>query len=506
MSAPGNAVTARPAPDAGADGGEAMLVLRLSGEVSTKARPTRRQFVNRLVRNLKDALDSAGSPAGIERAYDRLFLREAAASDVGLVQRVFGVQSVSPARRLPVTDLDGLLGRARARFHEAVRGRRFAVRCRHVGNQGATPFRSRDVERGLGELLRPGSAGVDLSRPEVTAHVEVYRGQAYLFSETLAGPAGLPLGAEGRAVALVSGGFDSAVAAWQLMKRGVRLDYVFCNLGGRSHELGALRVAKVLADRWSYGDRPRLHALDFGPVVRELQAKAEPRYWQVLLKRYMLRAADHVARSIRSDAIVTGEAIGQVSSQTLPNLAAISEATRLPVLRPLLGFNKDEIIRRAEQIGTAALSAVVGEYCAIAPRRPATSSRLRILHGQEQRLDPGLLAPVLEGHEVLDLRCLDPESRALPELATERVPEGAVLIDLRSRRDYAAWHPPEALHLDFRRALEAFPCFDRSQRYLLYCEFGLKSAHLAEEMRRQGFECLHFRGGSAALRRRVEEG
>ena len=146
------------------------------------------------------------------------------------------------------------------------------------------------------------------------------------------------------AVALLSGGFDSAVSSWLMLKRGVEIEYVFCNLAGESYERSVVQVAKVLADDWSYGTRPRLHAIDFGPVLDELRTHSQPKYWQLVLKRLMYRAAEAVAREVRSAAIVTGEALGQVSSQTLANLAAIDPATGLVVFRPLLGFDKSEII------------------------------------------------------------------------------------------------------------------------------------------------------------------
>jgi thiamine biosynthesis protein ThiI len=233
-----------------------VVLLRLSGEVSTKARPTRRAFVVRLARNVKDALASEGIEGAVTRRHERLLVESADARAPGVLARVFGVQSVSRAERHPVASLDDVVGLGAERFGEAVRGRRFAVRARSVG-EPRLPFRGRDVEVALGERLRGASAGVDLDHPEVTARIELYEGHAYLFTDTLPGVAGLPLGTGDRAVALVSGGFDSAVAAWQLSRRGVLLDHVFANLGGLAHRLGVLRVMEVLATRWSYGARPR---------------------------------------------------------------------------------------------------------------------------------------------------------------------------------------------------------------------------------------------------------
>jgi tRNA uracil 4-sulfurtransferase len=477
-----------------------VVLLRLSGEVSTKARATRRQFVVQLVRNVRDALASEGIAGTVERRHDRVLVETADARAPGLLARVFGVQSVSRAERHAVTSLADVVAAGAAAFGEAVRGRRFAVRARSVG-EPSLPFRGRDVEVALGEKLRPLSAGVDLERPEFTARVELYGGAAYTFAEVVPGVGGLPLGSGGRAVALVSGGFDSAVAAWQLQRRGVVLDHVFANLGGLTHRLGTLRVMEVLARRWSYGVRPRLHVVDFAAVSRDLQANTETRYWQVILKRLMLRAGSAVAKELRAHALVTGDAVGQVSSQTLANLATISEATRLPILRPLVGMNKDEIVSAAHAIGTGPLSAVVDEYCALVPSRPATRARLDAVLAEEAKLDGSLLDRAVATREVLDLRALSDDAGALAELEVTEIPEDAVVIDLRTRGEYRSWHWPGALQLDWARALEAYPNFAKEQRYVLYCEYGLKSAHLAEMMRKLDLQAFHVRGGTVALRK-----
>jgi thiamine biosynthesis protein ThiI len=472
-----------------------IVLLRFSGEIATKAKPTRQRFERQLLRNVGDALTSEGIPARVSRTRNRVFVETADPRAPDVLSRVFGVQSLSVACVHPAEKLDQVVETGEGLFRDAVAGRRFAVRARRVGDRSHIALAARDVERALGTALLPGAAGVDLGSPEVVVRVELHEGQAYFCTDTRRAPAGLPLEVEGRAVALVSGGFDSAVAAWQMLRRGVHLDYVFCCLGGRTHQLGVLRVLKQIADRWSYGSRPRLHAVSFETVAADIRARTKTRYWQVILKRQMLRAAEAVAHEVGADAIVTGEAVGQVSSQTLPNLATISEATQLPILRPLVGMNKDEIIRSAEAIGTAALSAVVDEYCAMVPTRPATVSRLDVVRGQEAGLDPETLPAAIAARECFDLRSLDPDACGLPELEVDDIPEDATVIDLRSKPAFAAWHWPGALRLDLDHALAACRSLPREPRYVLYCEFGLKSAHLAERMRQEGLAAYHVRGG-----------
>ncbi|MGH0036032.1 MAG: tRNA uracil 4-sulfurtransferase ThiI [Myxococcota bacterium] len=471
------------------------LLIRLSGDLTTKGRATRARFVRRLVRNLSDALREGGGRFQLRRTHDRIYVDTEQAGQAETLARVFGIQSLSRVERRPWDGVDDLVEAGVECFGELVRGRRFAVRARRIGDRSRVKVESRTVETRLGARLLPESAGVDLDRPEVTAALEISPEAVHLFRDRLPGPAGLPLGTEGRALALVSGGFDSAVAAWHIQKRGVELDHLFCNLGGRSHQLGTLRVMKVIADRWSYGSRPRFHAVDFDPISRHLQERTRQRYWQVILKRLMYRAAERVAAEVGAAAAVTGEAVGQVSSQTLQNLAVIARSTELPVLRPLVGFNKEEIIDRARAIGTYDVSKVVGEYCAMVPRKPATGAKLDDILAEEARLDLSLVERAVDERQIINLRQLDLDKFDDPRLEASDVPEGAVVLDLRSKHAFRAWHYPGALFLDFAHALEVYAQLDPHETYVLYCEFGLKSAHLAELMRARGIDAVHFRHG-----------
>jgi thiamine biosynthesis protein ThiI len=484
-----------------------LALLRLSGEIGIKARATRMQFRRRLLRNLGDALDSEGLPQRIEASHDRIYVElPAHASLEGhALTRVFGIQSLSLVERHAVTSLEDIVNTGTGLFTETVRGRHFAVRARRVGRRESARVRSGDVERELGTALLPVAAGVDLGNPEVAVQLELTEDATSFFTERARGPGGLPLGVEGRAVSLLSGGFDSAVSTWQLQKRGVECDLVFCNLGGAAHLREVLRVAVHLARHWSYGIRPHMHVIDFEPVARALQDHTAMRYWQVLLKRQMLRAAEAVAEDVGAQAIVTGDAVGQVSSQTLPNMAVISRATAIPVLRPLVGSDKTEITDLARAIGTFELSKSVGEYCALVPSKPATQAKLEVVLREEARLPEDPLSAPLATRTVFDLRALEASVFDDAGLAVEKLPEDAVLIDLRSLAQFRGGHHPRALHLDFASALSAYPSFDREKRYVLSCEFGLLSAQLADHMRRDGFRAHHFRGGQRALMRTAAE-
>lgn len=508
-----------------------LLVLSLSGDLTTKAEMTRRQMISRLVENLRTSIRQSGRTGKVVPARNRLFVHldppidppidptidpsELKASEpnqeslddqamASRLARVFGVQSVSLAASLSWSTQEDIV-QAGFRFGEShVRGQTFRVRARRVGNRGRNPIRSVPLERELGALLAPSSGGVDLSNPEVTVHVEVDLEKAYLFADKTKAYGGLPLGTAGRAVSLISGGFDSPVASWRLLRRGVELDYVFCNLGGRDHQLETMTIAKLLADDWQCGSRPRFHALDFDPMSREIQARVKTRYWQVVLKRMMIRAAERIAMEVNAAAIITGEVIGQVSSQTLQNLSVISDGAEFPILRPLIGTNKEEIIAEAKIVGTHDLSSKVREYCAIVPKRPATHARKDAIEREEANIDPSVLEAALANRSKFMLTDINLDAFSSESLAATEAEVGDTVIDLRSKAAYDGWHYPEALYLDFAQAIRAYPSFDPKQRYLFYCEFGLKSAHLADMMRREGLSARHIAGGQREARRWAE--
>jgi thiamine biosynthesis protein ThiI len=320
-----------------------------------------------------------------------------------------------------------------------------------------------------------------------------------------------PAVTEGRVVAVqalggtggISGGFDSAVSSWLMLKRGISLDYLFCNLGGDAYERAVVQVTKALADDWSYGSQPKLYVVDFDEPLRELRAKTRENYWQLVLKRLMYRAASQIGQAIGAEAIITGEAVGQVSSQTLTNLRAIDSAASLPVFRPLLGFDKEEIIERARHIGTAALSEQVKEYCAIAPGHPVTAAREHRVIAEENKMDLSVIDRAVEAAKRLNVRQLSPTDLVAPYIFADDVMPGAVLIDCRTEQQFNAWHAPGALHREEWELARDYKRLDRDRKYLLYCAHGIQSAHLAEKMQRAGYEAYSFKGGVAALRKLV---
>jgi len=467
-------------------------MLKIAGEIGTKSSRTRRRFIRVLARNVRAALRRRGVRAAIEPRWSRLLVRtrdEEAARDV--LRGVFGLHSVSEAAVVPFASLDELVEGAAGVVRDRVAGRTFAVRARRSGEH---PFRSIDVAVALGTELLPASAGVDLGAPEVEVPVEVVDDRAYVLLESSPGAGGLPVGVGGRALALFSGGFDSPVAAWMAMRRGMALDLVVCDLGGCGQVDAALEVARDLVTGWAPGVEPRAHVVDLAPVVAALRARVESGIRQVVLKRAMYRVGTLVAERLGAEALVTGEALGQVSTQTLRNLAVAEDAAGVPVLRPLIGMDKEEILGRARAVGTHDASARVQEHCDIATGRVETAARLRHVVGAEGRLDESFIHTAVEAAVEIDLTTWQPGPS--PEHVLDEVPDGAVIVDVREPGEGpTAGH----LRLPISRSFEWAAGLDPGRTYVFVCTHGNRSEMVAHDLRRRGLDAYSLAGGLGRL-------
>ncbi len=333
-----------------------LVIATLAGEIGVKGRRTRAHMVRELVRNAAAYVDVRSW-----RALGGALLLDME-GDPSQLLRVFGVAHYAVAHEVTYSDLRDLVSKAAPMVEGAVRGRRFAVRATRVGERR---FTSLDVQRELGGSLEPVSAGVDLGSPEVTVYVYLWsQGVAYVYVNPQEGPRGLPVGVAGRTVALVSGGIDSPVAAWMIMRRGVVPVLLNLAIGGEQHVRAVLEEARVLRG-WSGSHDLEVYVVDGAPV---LSALANVRRWlrAVALKRVMYRLAEALARRAGAHSITTGESLSQVSSQTMWNLEAEERGVGLPILRPLIALEKDEIVALARRVGTYEVSARVPEYCALA--------------------------------------------------------------------------------------------------------------------------------------------
>jgi thiamine biosynthesis protein ThiI len=307
------------------------------------------------------------------------------------LRSVFGIAYVMPAvtvRITPATAIEALK-RAVGELLSADDSRRsFAIQCKRATKD--LPFTSMDVQRELGAHVQALTGWpVDLEAPELLFRVEVVNDAAFLAAGRVDGPGGLPTGVAGRVVSLLSGGIDSPVAAYRLLRRGALVSFVhfhsYPHTGTESQE----KVREIAESLGPPGGSARLYQVPFADLQREIVARAPEPLRVLLYRRFMLRAAERIARREGALALVTGESLGQVASQTLENIRAIDQAASLPVLRPLIGMDKLEIIAEARRIGTFDVSIEPhGDCCSfLMPRSPATRSTPGELEAAEAAFD-----------------------------------------------------------------------------------------------------------------------
>ena len=357
----------------------AVVIATLAGELGIKGKATRSHMVSELIANIKSAVNLKD----YQVMGGTLVLN--VEGDVGGLSRVFGIAKYAPAVQVKYSDLSDLVAKASEAAKDDVKGKRFAVRSSRSHDEDR--FTSMDINRALGSALLPYSGGVDLEDPEVTVHVDVVsRGLALVYTDARQGARGLPVGVAGRTVSLVSGGIDSPVATWMMMKRGVVPVMLNLDFGGGAQRQAVLEEAKVLR-AWSGRHDIKVYFVDGLEVLKSLaQVRRDLRV--VVLKRVMYRLAEELSRREGAHSITTGESLSQVSSQTMWNLEAEEYGISLPVLRPLIGMDKDEIVSLARRIGTYELSSKVPEYCAIS-QSSTTRANLEDVVSAEQAMNLG---------------------------------------------------------------------------------------------------------------------
>jgi len=283
------------------------------------------------------------------------------------------------------------------------------------------------------------------------------------------------------------------VASYLFIKRGSRVHYCFFNLGGAAHEIGVKQVAYYLWSKYSQSHRVKFVAVPFEPVVGEILEKIDNGLMGVVLKRMMMRAASRVAERMGVEALVTGESVGQVSSQTVTNLSVIDRVTETLILRPLIVSDKQDIIDQARAIGTQEFAETMPEYCGVISNKPTVKARYDDVLANEEKFDFDILDNVIANAKVMDIRDIANETAAQVQEVetTSSLAENEVILDIRSPDEHEEKpFTPEGmtvLHLPFYKLATQFGDLDQSKTYLLYCERGVMSKLQALYLKEQGF-------------------
>ena len=377
-------------------------VLATTSEISLKG-GNRRWFERTLTENVRHALSDLPVESVTRPAWRVLITFDAPVSFAEVARRlgtVFGIGGIMAVEHAghAIEDLETYLGPRLDDWTAAS----FAVRCQRSDKR--FPMTSPEIERALGAFVQERTGwAVDLGGPDLTIHVLVDENGIFTWTHRVSGPGGLPVGVGGRAICLISGGIDSPVAAYLLMKRGMRLDFIHFHSVPRTDPASLEKVVDLIRILIRYQGPARLAMVPLLPIQEEIAARCPAELRVLLYRRFMLRLAEATALRKGSDALITGESLGQVASQTIQNLRAVESITTMPVLRPLIGLDKPEIITIARRMGTYETSIIPHFDCCsfLMPDRPATKSTAAELNDAEGELDvAGLISEALDSMEI----------------------------------------------------------------------------------------------------------
>ena len=376
------------------------LLLVRYGEIFLKGL-NRPSFIRALVKRIKYAVKELGGNVTMNDS--RIFVTDVTDMDEAIrkVTKVFGVHSVCPAIEMDKADFDAVAAQA-VKMMEGLSGT-FKVSSRRSDKRYPLDSPALNGQIGHRILVANKNLSVDVKNPQHVLNVEI-REQAYLYVKVVPAVGGMPVGTNGRATLLLSGGIDSPVAGWMIAKRGVHINAVHFHsypyTSDRAKEK-VLDLARILAESCC---GIRVHIVPFTKIQMEIHEKCPDEYTTLIMRRFMMRIAERVAITEKSEALITGESIGQVASQTMTALNTTNMVVDMPVFRPLIGFDNREIIDIAEKIGTMETSSLPYEDCCtvFTPRHPATHPHLDIIEAAEAKLDmEALIQEAMDGIEIV---------------------------------------------------------------------------------------------------------
>lgn len=468
-------------------------VAKYSPEITIKSRPVRNRFSRQLGKNLRKLLERVSADVEVDARWDQIELSCPDSSSEraqAILSNTPGLCTWMRVAKFPLEGPDAVLGHVLEVYRSRLEGKTFAVRCKRAGKHA---FSSADIERhvGAGLLRETGAAGVNLGQPQVMVKLEIRGSDLYVIDRIGTGLGGFPTGSQDGVLSLISGGFDSAVSSYLAIKRGLRTHFLFFNLGGSEHEIAVKEVALYLWMKYGAAHKVKFITVPFEGVVEEILTRVDDSQMGVVLKRMMMRAAGEIAQEMQLDALVTGESVAQVSSQTLANLALIDQITETMVLRPLIMTDKQDIVDLAREIGTESFSAAIPEYCGVISVKPTTRARAHRLEKEEARFDFRVLQQAVSARKVQTIDQLGYERQRENGLTiTSTAGTDSVIIDIR--------HPEEEERkpltaggvkiekIPFFRLNSVFATLNPDTQYLLYCDKGIMSKLHASYLLDQG--------------------
>ena len=362
-------------------------------EIAIKGK-NRYVFEDALIKQMKYALKSVEGEFDVTKTQGRVHVECLSDYDydevVEALSRVFGITGICPVVHVPDEGFDRLAEDVIRYIDEEYpdKNTTFKVNCRRARKN--YPMDSQEVNAAMGERILDAfpQIRVDVHDPKILLTIEIRDDNIYIYSKVIPGPGGMPVGTSGKAMLLLSGGIDSPVAGYMIAKRGVRIDAVYFHAPPYTSERAKQKVVDLAKQVAKYAGPINLHVINFTDIQLEIYEKCPHDELTIIMRRYMMRIAEDIAKKNDSLALITGESLGQVASQTMQSLAATNEVCTLPVFRPLIGFDKNEIIKISEKIDTYETSILPFEDCCtiFVAKHPVTKPNINIIKRSETKL------------------------------------------------------------------------------------------------------------------------
>ncbi|WP_331828325.1 tRNA uracil 4-sulfurtransferase ThiI [Candidatus Blochmannia sp. SNP] len=485
------------------------IIIKFSPEITIKSRSVRIFFIKILVVNIKAIFKKNKESTLIIRHWDYLEIRSNNNQKIcTILMNIPGIHHFLLVKESVFTSLEDIYKNVILSLNHDIKlsGKDFCVRVKRHGTHN---FTSQEIEHDLGKKLcqNINNIKVNLIKPEKIVYLEIKNNKLFIVIERFEGLGGLPIGTQQELISLISGGFDSAVASYMLIRRGCKVHYCFFNLGTPIHTIEVSKIVYYLWNKFSSSHKIKFISIDFSEVIKEIISKIKDNQIGIVLKRMMIRSASLVADRWKITALITGEVLGQVSSQTLTNLTLIDNVSNHTIFRPLISYDKEKIINLARKIGTEIFSKSVPEYCGTISQKSAAKTTKKRIELEENNFDFTILDRAVSQSYIIDVQNIPDQmiNQHLFEIETKKIlNSNDIILDIRTETEQK--NNPlyltniEIKKIPFYKLIDQFSKLDPNKVYALYCDHGIMSRLQALYLYQQGFRNIKIYRPTTLLR------
>lgn len=478
------------------------MIIKFSPEITIKSRSVRVFFSKILTRNIKIILKKNNQSVTAICYWDYLTIK-CKKNNYSLISTILmnipGIHHFLLVEDHIICSLEDIYNQVIFMHCTQIIGKSFCIR---VKRQGEHIYTSQEIEQYLGKKIcdKIHDTHVNLVKPDKTICLEIKNNNLFIIIKRYEGLGGLPIGTQQESLSLISGGFDSVVASYMLIRRGSKVHYCFFNLTDTNiHIMEVYKIIYYLWNKFSSSHKVKIISINFSKIIREISSKIKSEYIGVVLKRMMIRVASEIANKWNIKALITGESLGQVSSQTLDNLVLINNTTLSGciIFRPLIAYDKEKIITLARKIGTESFSKKVPEYCGMILKKSCIKAHALCIDLEENKCNISFLV-----NQVIEQACIINVERMPKFIMNQHLCEidtkinlniTDVIIDIRTKyeQEQKLIQFPSDIKvkkIPFYQLIEQFPKLDQNKVYLLYCSNGIMSRLQAMHLYQQGFK------------------